>query len=559
MKNKCNEFAQTELKENGNKFPPLRCLLDIDVMDILETFSDIGDFLLKEPLKFQSVCGDILFACLQTARDEPIQNVQPAQVAVVVRFNSLPKLLVPPNRRKYSGLVTFEGVLIAVSKPETYVYHTVWSCPEECEDSEVILHFIPKIARKCYVCRSILIENCGLRRCGEQVKATFKLDSSICSKDFNIADDLLSRLVLGSKYLIHAVVMQKLTVVLSLEEIVPLPAPITSTIPKDIKEMYQACDGVPWKFIYCLASCFGCNVCPLNCFMHLKISLLMSLSSVKGNMLTGSNIVHVLVDGLETRYVGEIMTDAARIADESIFLGTSNTSVSTALIASSGGVCIMPLPLRAYNQKQISAILTAVESGEVTTGTSKAKLQSAVWAQGMNFKKINVLNVANVFGTICRGDFDEYPDEIAEFVLLRAVESVEANEEEIKALKEVAVYVDLIAGIEVALDDSAENLLRHYFLSARRETPRGLERKSVSVGSMTALVATCVTSARLCRRNVANMDDAVLAIWLHVSGGREPRLAPEEFLQTPSNVKELNNNMKGFKEWLEQFTGTILF
>lgn len=553
MKNECEKFFETELKENAHKSPPLRYLLEIDIMDLQDTFPELAELLLKEPLVWRRISNIILFACLQSTRDEVIEIVQPEQVAAIVRIKSLSKLMVPPNKKQYSGIVTFEGILLSVSKPAIYVYHTVWSCPEECDGSKVILQFIPKVPRKCYMCRSILFENAGLRRCGEQVKAAFKLTNMICPKVFNISDDLVPRLALGSKYFIHGIVTKKLTEILSLEEILPLPAPITSSVPKNIQELFNTCDGVPWKFIYCLASCIGYDICPLSCFMHLKISLLVSLCSVKANQITGSNIVHVLVTGLDTSYVGDIMTDAAHLADESISLGTSNTTVSTALIASSGGICVMPLPLYSYNPRQISLMLAAIESGEVKTDTGKADLQSAVWAQGTDYKKIIVLNVANVFGTICRGDTGEYTDEIAEYVLQRSMEPVETNEEGKEALKELTLYIDLVAGLEVVLDDSTESLLRNYFLAARKE-----RLKSILVGSMKALVAMCVTSAKLCRRNIAGIDDAVLAIWLHVSGATEPRLAPEEYLRTPPDVKNLNKMMTNFKEWLEKFTGTIL-
>lgn len=555
MKIECEKFSEEQLNEKAvNKFPPLQYLLHVDVMDLLDLFADVGTFLLQEPLKWQRMCSDILFACLQSSTGERHQNVQQDQCVALVRLQSLSKQLVQGNKQSYCGLVLFEGILISISKPTGYVHHTVWCCPEECEGSEVVLRYIPKAPPKCYICRSILFENSGFRRCGEQVTATFKMRNQCFLKNFAITDDLIPKLSLGLKYSIHAVVLKKFTTVWSLEEIRPLLTSFISPVLKDIEDLYLACDGMPWKFVYCLASSIGVNICPLNCFMHLKINLLISLCSVKSSQLTGSDIVHVLAAGYDTGYVGKLMNDAAKIADRSIFLGTCNASVSTSLLGSSGGVCVMPLPLHIYSQKQTSGVLAAVESSTVTTETAKAKLRSAVWAQGMDFKKIVLYNVASVFGTICRGDVCDYSDEIIDFHLERALDPVESNTEEMQALKELASYINLVAGIVVSLDFSAETLLRSYFIAARKERPR-----TVSVGSMRALVATCVTSARLCRRSVASIDDAVLAIWLHVSGSPEPRFAPEEYLQTPADVKKLNKMMNNFKQWLDQFTGCINF
>ncbi|CAD0197646.1 unnamed protein product [Chrysodeixis includens] len=552
MKQYCETFLEESTEKTLSKFPPLRYIMEIDVMDLLDAHPEMQESVFSEPVLLQRMCNEILFACLQSTDCEMKEDIQFAQVSVTLRLKSVPRLH-DSNPCNYNGLVTIEGLLLSVSKPESYVYHSVWSCPEECEGSEVILHYIPKHPPKCYVCRSILFENSGSRRCGEQVSAMFDVKNQKLPKKFFIADDLLSQLNLGCNYLLHVVVTNKIVKLWSLEKNNHRPAPLTTRSPKDVEDLFKACKGVPWKFIYCLASSIGVNVCPLNCFMHLKINLLLSLTSIKANAMTGASILHVLVGGYDTRFVGEIMTEAAKLADRSVVLGMSNSVVSTALIGSSGGVCLLPLPLHIYNHKQVSSVLSAIETGEINTGTGMIKMKSAVWAQGMDFKKMILYNVASVFGNGCRGDFGEYYDDIVEFVLQQAVDPVETSNEEIKALKDVVDYIDLVAGIEVNLNDATENLLQNYFLAARRETTR-----CVSPGSMSALVATCLTSARLCRRNVANIDDAVFAIWLHVSGSPEPRFAPEEYLQTPADVKKLQNVINNFKDWLEQFTGTCL-
>ncbi|CAH0686406.1 unnamed protein product [Spodoptera exigua] len=552
MRGNCEDFLEQLTEKTLCKFPPLRFLLEIDVMDLLDVSPELGEFLLEEPNQFQRMCNDILFACVQATDIETKNNIEYAQVAVILRLRSVP-INSTCNSRHYKGIVNIDGLLLSVSKPENYVLHSVWSCPEECEGNEVILHYIPKHPPRCHLCKSILFENSGLRQCGERVTARFKICDQLLSKPLNITDDLIPKLHLGTRYMLHAVVTKKLTIVWSLEIIIPLAAPITNPIPKDIKDLFKACKETPWKFIYCLASSIGVNVCPLHCFMHLKINLLLSLTSVKANTFTGASILHVLVGGFDTRYVGEIMVDAAKLADRSVVLGASNSVPQTALIASSGGVCVLPLPLHIYSHKQVSGILAAIETGDINSGTALAKFNSAVWAQGMDFKKMSLFNVASVFGNVCRGDCAEFYDEINEFVLQRAVEPVGVCKEEIKALKDVATYIDVVAGIEVALDDTTKNLLQNYFLAARKEST-----KTVCVGSMNALVAICLTSARLCRRRVTNVDDAVFAIWLHVSGSPEPRCAPEEYLQTPADVRKLQKVITSFKHWLEEFTGSCL-
>lgn len=553
MKKECERFLQEIAEKTTQKFLPLRYTLQIDAMHVLEEFPDIGTLLLQEPMKFQDIGSDILYACVQAMVLDADNQIQPEQIAVKVRVTSLPRLLVCLNQHSYNGLVAFKGLLVAVTKPTSNVYHTVWTCPEECDGNEVILHYIPKNPPKCRVCRSIQFENSGMRRCGEQVTATFLLRNELFPKKFVVVDDLISKLKLGARYILVGVIVKKITTIWSIEEVSTLAAPLTISIPDDIAKLFKACNGIPFKFIYCLASSLGVNVCPLHCFMHLKISLLFSLVSIKAHFLTGSSILHVLASGADTSYVGNVMTAAASLAERNVFLGTTNTSVSTALIGSSGGVCVMPLPLHTYSQKQISSILSAIESNEISTDTGKIQLQSAVWAQGMDFRKVILMNVGNVFGFVCRGDYGESIDEIADFILQNAIEPPETMQEEIQALDNLKKYIDIVAGIKVTLSREAEILLRSYFLTARRERPRG-----VSVGSIGALVATSLTSARLCRRSIATTDDAVLAIWMHVSGSPEPRSAPAEYLQTPPDVKMFQKVITNFKEWLEQLLGNVV-
>ncbi|XP_026492972.2 uncharacterized protein LOC113398443 [Vanessa tameamea] len=549
MKNLCEVFLEDLNEKTLRKFPPLRFLLEVDVVDLLDVFPDVGDFLIKEPLKWQRCCNEILFACLKSLDNDMIQSIQATQVGVNIRFKSMPYFLTNKHR-KYENIVYLRGLLVNITKPTSYVYHTVWSCPDECEGNEVIMHFIPKVPPKCYLCRNTLFENSGLRRCGDQVQATFKLNNELLSKIYTIVDDLIPNLKIGKKYVINAVILKKLIAIWSIEEFQILPAPITTPVPLDIRELYESCRGIPWKFIYCLASSIGINVCPLNTFMNIKISLLLSLVSVKANSLTSSPIIHFLSGGFDTGYIGKIMEQAALLADSYTYLGTTHNSTTTTLIGASGGVCVMALPLQAYSQNQIHSVLSAIETSEISDGVNKTTLQCAVWAQGMDFKKIILYNVGSIFGFVCRGDYGEYTDELVDYALEEAIVPPQIDKHERQALKDISIYIDLVAGLKVKLTKSAENLLRCYFLTARKERP-----KVVTIGNLGALIAICATSAKLCRRDIAKNDDAVFAIWLHVSGMPEPRLAPDEYLQTPADIKKLKKVIDNFYSWLEQFTG----
>ena len=360
MKDACEHFLDQLDDKTVWKFPPLRYSLEVDVMYLYETFPELGDFLLKEPLKWQRYCSDILYACLKSLDHDMMQHVQPTQVVVNIRVSSLPSVLYDQKYIKYDNLILLQGLLIDISKPTNYVHHSVWCCPDECDGNEVILHYIPKVPPKCYLCKNILYENSGLRRCGDQVKATFKLKYELLTKSFTVVDDLIDKLKLGSKYVVHIVLLKKLMSVWSLEEVFTHPAPMTTMSPPDIKELYDACDGAPWKFIYCLASSIGVHVCPLNCFMNVKISILLSLASVKAHFQSQSPILHVLAIGLDTGHVARLMTQAAALADPCMSLGTSQSSVPLALIGSSGGVCLLPLPLQCYSQKQIHSLLSSL-------------------------------------------------------------------------------------------------------------------------------------------------------------------------------------------------------
>ncbi|XP_049875076.1 uncharacterized protein LOC126373114 [Pectinophora gossypiella] len=552
MKNSCEKYLEELTESVISKFPSFRFILEIDVLDLLNLHPDLGNWLLKEPLQFQRACSEILYACLQSLNNDN-KAVEFAQVITNLRLKCVPQLEFRWKSRSYTGLTSIYGLLVSVSKPESYVNYTVWSCPEECEGNEIIRHYIPEVPPKCCVCKSVQFENSGLRHCGERVIAKFKLKKCLLPATFTIVDDLISKLNVGGHYIIYLTAVKNSAIVWDLEQSFSLRAPLTSPVPTDVKEIFNACNGIPWQFIYCLASSIGIEVSPLHSFMHLKISLLLSLASLKANIQTGSTIIHVLAAGYDTGCVGRLMEKGAELADSAVFLGTTHTVASTAVLGSSGGVCAMPLPLHIYNQKATSAILSFIETGEVATEMGKVKLRSAIWAQGMDFNKTNLVNVASVFGNVCRGDYGEYNEETLEFLLQNTVEPTETSKEEREALKDVRLYLDLVGGINVSVGVCAEKLLRKYFLAARRESPR-----RVPVSSMGWLVASCMTSARLCQRATAGADDAVFAIWLHACGALEPRCAPEEYLQTPTDVQTLQNMMDKFKHWLEQFIGSYI-
>lgn len=551
MKKSCDEFLDQYSEKSSNKYPPLRHLLELDIMDLLDVFPDLGNFLIKEPLQFQQICNEILFACIKSIDNDDKQFVKPMQVAVTVRLKCFPQILSYPKQRSYGGLIIFTGLLMDILKPNSYVIHSVWSCPEECEGNEVILNFLPKVSLKCYVCRSVLFENGGLRRCGEQLIATFMSNNYPPQRKYFICDDLITKLKLGRIFNVYAVVLKHTTTVWSIEEVVTLPAPLTFPIPDDIEQLFEACEGVPWTFIYCLASSIGVRACPLHCFIHVKICLLLSLVSVKANSLQGSPIINVLVSGNETRYVGDLMKEATTFAQTSFLLGNANSSVKLTFIRSSGGVCVLPVPLYLYSQKQVALILKILESGTIATDSGEVEIKCAVWAHSNDLRKTNIRNLSSIFGTVCRGDYGEYADDLSEFMLQGAVAPMKMTMEEKNAIKDLTEYISLVAGVNVSLDRRAENLLKAYFIAARKE-----RITMAPVGSIGALVMVSLTSAKLCRRPVATIDDAILAIWLHVSGSPEPRIAPEEYLQTPACTQKLTENMTHFKQWLEQFTGS---
>ncbi|CAG9788394.1 unnamed protein product [Diatraea saccharalis] len=551
MKSHCENFISNSTSETLCKFPPFRYNLEIDVMTLLDFLPELGRSLLTEPLKWQRTCDKILYAILRSFENDFLDTIQTNQVAVVIRLKNISPHMTESGPGVYKSLDCFKGKLLNVSKPFPYVYHTVWSCPEECDSNEVIIRGIPKTPTRCSVCRSILFENSVLRRCGEQITATFKMKNVVMPKKLEIVDDLLLKAKLGLNYLITIVVQKNITEVWSIEVLEPLLLPITAFTSCDIQELFDVCDGVPWKFIYCLASTIGATLCPLNCFMHLKITLLLSLTSIKANVFNVSNIIHVLATGFDTRFVGKLMYAGAALANTSMALGTSNTSITSSLIACTGGILFMPLPLHTYHKKLTGAILSSIESNEIIHDTGRIKLGCAVWAQGMDFKNVNVNDIAKVFGTVCRGDYGEYEDDIAEYMLLKAIDPNHNRNDEKQAMTDVAQYIDLVASIPVKLDCVSEKKLTNYFLAARKERPRG-----VPIGSLETLLNICMNSARLCRRFVTNEQDAIFAIWLHVSACFEPRFAPDEYLQTPADVKQLHKIFDNFKNWLNEFTGS---
>ncbi|GBP50320.1 hypothetical protein EVAR_102289_1 [Eumeta japonica] len=276
--------------------------------------------------------------------------------------------------------------------------------------------------------------------------------------------------------------------------------------------------------------------------------LLMSLVSVK-NTSKETNIIHVLVSGIDTGFVGSLICEAAKLAERSVLLGSAyNTSVSATLINSSGGVCVMPFPFDMYSQKQINFIRSAIESNEVATESGVMQLNSSVWAQGTNLKKTSLFNVSNVFGSICRGDYGDYEDEMIDFMLENTIKNSISSQ--INNAYQIKLYLELVIGFNVYLNDKAKEILKGYFVTVRMVNP-----KILGAGGMITLMSVCASSAKLCRRDVASVDDAIFAVWLHAASTPGMQSVPNEYIEPPRDTKKFHEMMIEFKMWLENFTG----
>ncbi|CAG2058370.1 unnamed protein product [Timema podura] len=402
--------------------PPLRFLIQIDLVTLIAMSDLLGRLLLEEPLVAKQVIQEVVHLSVKALGQLPYISGEQVQVTIRLQsFPSVPDVCMGPDT-KVTGLARMQGVLVARTAPGKYVVSAVYRCPvATCKNSRGrrstrLLVTSPR----CRLCGSDLEEVPRARDIGDQVVGFLLPHGALTAVAKGrhqalmvcFTDDLTCDLELGVDY---SVVGYNDSDMFHTWRVSRWRSPYTMltqelpllVLPPAIHQLYlgvsECSPQSPWLFVVSLAACIGSDFYPGDTFLHLKLGLLLSLAS-QGC----SRPVPVLAVGAETLVASRLMCRAGALAQRyvpvtSLGLFSSVGGVehvddnkscwceAGALLFSATGVCHLGDWAKLKQATARSHIQSAVESGVVpieTTGllasgpssaTTIYPLRSSVW------------------------------------------------------------------------------------------------------------------------------------------------------------------------------------
>ncbi|XP_022193955.2 minichromosome maintenance domain-containing protein 2 isoform X2 [Nilaparvata lugens] len=306
------------------------------------------------------------------------------------------------------------------------------------------------------------------------------------------------------------------------------------------------CPRSSWALFAALSSQLAHQLAPMNCFLHLKAGILLSLASqcVKQEqepchlLCLGSDGVSVVAECARVARRLVAATGGCGVAAAGLYrVDEPSGSVwleAGPLMLAAGGVCLLG-DWHAYEKHRTSQIFNALENGEVCLDTQEYKkttgsmptgspvhpVESAIWAT-CNYKYNRARKNANkalctaieLFGMPFIGSCESM-EEIGDFTVFKLSEAsvnsgFNAKANLLVSEKDLREFLDIVSSKTVEISESAQNLLQRYFVDTRRARPGCLPAAAIKI--MTALSE---AHARIGLRDEVIENDALFVMALY--------------------------------------------
>ncbi|RZF44470.1 hypothetical protein LSTR_LSTR002243 [Laodelphax striatellus] len=555
------------LSEQNNFFMPLRFTVEVNIADLTEIDVEATHFLRSEPHLFCQLMEKVIHCAITNALDLEI-DLNSIRVTLRIDLPSFPESICTSTSHLLPGLFVMRGILIAMTTVSKYLRSKLYFCPikecpcggarervdSECQNSQ----------QRCAVTNFPKNEDVAAQETGDQILGVIVDSEALTSKPglsrgitVHFRDDLAAGLELGGCYHLTVTRHCGMTSLLAWGVKEFLPEPQTrllsglrlNQLPQSIQRLvHQLSDNCPrssWALFAALSSQLAHQLAPMNCFLHLKAGILLSLASqcVKQQQQT----CHLLcwgVDGVPlvshcARLARRLVTPSPlqpagglyRVDEPS---GAVWMEAGPLLLAASG-TCLLG-HWHAYEKHRTSEIFHALENGAVSldtqeymkttgsmpTGSPVHPVQSAIWAT-CNYK-YNSAKVTcrtkifaqqlRLFGMPFIGSCESM-EEIEDFTVFKLSETIVDSGFNSKANllvseRDLREFLDIISSKTVEISESAQNLLQRYFVDTRRSRPGCLPAAALKI--MTALSE---AHARVGLRDEVIEDDALFVMALY--------------------------------------------
>uniref|UniRef100_A0A1A9W273 MCM domain-containing protein n=1 Tax=Glossina brevipalpis TaxID=37001 RepID=A0A1A9W273_9MUSC len=343
-----------------------------------------------------------------------------------------------------------------------------------------------------------------------------------------------------------------------------------SSIPKSVKQLYDVVKAkyTDFAFIYALSAQLCQDRIPMDCFVTLKMGLLLSLASIGPNadippiplIVIGNdsytiNYLMKTIGQLATRFVGPI--DDWKPANSNGFRGHKWIEANPLLLAD-GGVCYVGDWSR-IKSANAERLFKTLENGRVTVDkfTLNYPLQTAIWAHWRSFKyNSNDQQMFNkfvkIFGLPVYAAEDNH-EALVNYTLEQA--SIQVFESTIDHLsintEDMRSFLVVISERTVDWTADATKLLQNYFVACRAARQDCLTKQAFVL-----LKQFAESLAKLSMRHDVEVIDAVGAIIMcehfieHVYGVNEN---PPPHFGAINVIDIVDKYVEQFQHWLDLF------
>ncbi|KAL5277275.1 mei-218 family protein [Megaselia abdita] len=343
------------------------------------------------------------------------------------------------------------------------------------------------------------------------------------------------------------------------------PADVT-LIPLSVSKVFHHITArySDFAFVFAIAAQTCQDLLPMDCFIHLKIGLLLSLASIE---VDGKRPpISIIAFGKDSSSANLLMTNIGNAArrfvspteDFNTGLFKDNFVKFGPLQLARTGVCYIGNWSR-LKQQLSDKMFKSLETGKllIEGTTTSMPLQCAVWgywnAFKHNSKDQHVFNkFFEIFGVPIILE-DRAEEDLIDFLLKQAtVGTDELTVDELAIpLDELKMFLDVISRRTVDFTKESSDLLQKYFVASRADRQEALTPQAFSV-----IKQMSESFAKISCRHEVMVIDVIGAIFMaedvlnHAFG---PGAYPSPKYKTFSLIGEVDEFMNSFQKWLLRY------
>ncbi|XP_050328549.1 uncharacterized protein LOC126758344 [Bactrocera neohumeralis] len=342
-------------------------------------------------------------------------------------------------------------------------------------------------------------------------------------------------------------------------------------VPASVKQLYDLVRAQysDFAFVYALSAQLCQDRVPMDCFVNLKMGLLLSLASISTN--PDRPPIPMMVFGSDTYIANYLLTNIAQLSErfvgpadvvKSPFCGNYRNCkwiVADPILLASGGVYFAG-DWSHLKMTRMDQVFRIIECSRVPVDHSSQiyPLGTAIWAHWRsckgNSKDQQTFNkVVKIFGIAICMDDDEKHEVLVDYILEQS--SVKIFESTVDHLsissEDMRCFLRTISKRSVDLTPEASQLLQQYFVTSRFARPECLTKQAYVV-----LKQFAESFAKLCFRHEVLVCDVVAAVFMcerflrSIFGVNEN--SPPAF-ESHNFVGSVDAHMLKFQDWLNAY------